>query len=326
MTIPRPFKERLLLWVAGWLIVMIKLLCRVGFAERIIDNIAQQVNDPAHQQSIFGDYVPTKHDVFLPIYAKSGTNWMLQIAQQIAYYGEAEFAHIHDLVSWPDFPLPTSVPFTDPTPQQKAPTGLRVIKSHLASEYVPYSADATYILVIRDPKETFVSGYRFGMGYVQANEMPAVDMMLARYLSENYVYGDWAKHTHSYWGWRDRDNVLVLTYNALKADPAAGIAKVAQVMGVSLTPAQLATVVAKSDIGYMKQLGTAFSSPLPRIPIWGAAGTTDLIRRGKSGGSSELLTQAQQNAIDDHMREKLRLLGSDFPYDDLFVTNRSGTQ
>lgn len=31
------------------------------------------------------------------------------IAQQIAYYGQAEYEHIHDLVPWPDMAMPLSL-------------------------------------------------------------------------------------------------------------------------------------------------------------------------------------------------------------------------
>ena len=48
------------------------------------------------------DYVPTANDVLICSYFKSGTNWTMQIAVQIAHRGRAEFEHIHDLVAWPD--------------------------------------------------------------------------------------------------------------------------------------------------------------------------------------------------------------------------------
>ena len=49
-------------------------------------------------------YVPVPSDVFICSYFKSGTNWTMQIAVQIAFRGRAEFEHIHDLVPWPDMP------------------------------------------------------------------------------------------------------------------------------------------------------------------------------------------------------------------------------
>lgn len=46
----------------------------------------------------FEKYEPAPYDVFICSYFKSGTNWIMQIA----YRGAAQFAHIHDLVPWPD--------------------------------------------------------------------------------------------------------------------------------------------------------------------------------------------------------------------------------
>jgi len=43
-----------------------------------------------------------------------------------------------------------------------------------------------------------------------------------------------------------------------------------------------------------------------------------MMRRGQSGGSSELLTLEQQQRIDEHCRAELKRLGCDFPYDAVF--------
>ncbi len=43
-----------------------------------------------------------------------------------------------------------------------------------------------------------------------------------------------------------------------------------------------------------------------------------MIRRGVSGGSSELLSSEQKRFIDTHSKADLERLGSDFPYDDVW--------
>ena len=53
------------------------------------------------------------------------------------------------------------VPLSDDTARQAAPTGLRVIKTHLEWEQIPYTPDARYICILRDPKDAFVSNYLF---------------------------------------------------------------------------------------------------------------------------------------------------------------------
>jgi len=40
-----------------------------------------------------------------------------------------------------------------------------------------------------------------------------------------------------------------------------------------------------------------------------------MIRAGRQGGSSELLTRAQQREIDAYCMAELKRLGSDFPYE-----------
>src|SRR5215510_9944542 len=55
-----------------------------------------------HQRNPFRHYVPGPQDVFVMTYAKSGTNWMMQIAHQLIYHGKGEYDHLHDIVPWPD--------------------------------------------------------------------------------------------------------------------------------------------------------------------------------------------------------------------------------
>jgi len=84
----------------------------------------------------FGDYQPTAHDVLACCYFKCGTTWLLQIALQIAYRGTAEFDNIHAVVPWPDAPgrfAQRIIPLSNPSPSQRSPTGLRVIKTHYHS-------------------------------------------------------------------------------------------------------------------------------------------------------------------------------------------------
>jgi hypothetical protein len=109
----------------------------------------------------FEGYQPSARDVFVCTYPKSGTNWAIQIAYQIAQRGRGEYKHIHDVVPWPDAFRAKTAQLSDDSSSPANPTGLRVIKTHLGSDFVPYSPEAKYIIVVRDPKDTFVSNYHF---------------------------------------------------------------------------------------------------------------------------------------------------------------------
>ena len=264
------------------------------------------------------DYVPTAHDVLICSYFKSGTNWTMQMAVQVAFRGRVEFAHIHDLVPWPDMSprAQFAVPLDDDEARLAAPTGLLVIKTHLALGAVPYSADGRYICVVRDPKDVFVSSYHFTRSMTMGRLMPSVEGWLDAYLSPDTALGSWAEHLASYWRVRDRANVLFLTYESMRGDLPGTVDKIAVFMGVALTAEERAAVIEHSTFNHMKEIGHKFDAPgAPWAQAQGA-----MMRRGERGVSGELLSAEQQRRIDDYWRAELVRIGCDFPYDAAFAT------
>jgi hypothetical protein len=261
-------------------------------------------------------FEPGERDVLVCAYYKSGTNWTMQIAVQIAHRGRAEFEHIHDLVPWPDMSprAAYAVPLDVDEPQRSAPTGLRIIKTHLALDALPYSRAARFICVVRDPKDVFVSSYHFTRALVLGSLMPSVDGWLDAFLSTDAPMGSWARHLASGWRLRDAGNVLFLTYEGMRADLSSVVDKIAAFMAVKLTPEERAAVIERSSFAYMKGIGHKFEAP--GAP-W-ANGKGAMMRRGESGSSGELITREQQRRIDDHWRAELERIGCDFSYDTAF--------
>jgi hypothetical protein len=264
----------------------------------------------------FGRYVPQKGDVVVCSYFKSGTNWTLQIALQITHRGRALYDHIHDVVPWPDMPdrFRFAVPPTDDWARRASPTGLRVLKTHLALGVVPYTQDARYICVVRDPKDVFVSSYHFTKANAGAQLMPPPAEWLNVYLSPDTPFGSWAAHLASYWSARSRTNVLFLTYERMSANLPGTVDEIAAFLDVSLTDAERASVIAQASFDHMKRIGQKFDAP--GAPWASAAGA--MFRRGQRGASAELLSPADQRRIDDYWRAELQRLGCDFPYDEAF--------
>jgi hypothetical protein len=269
--------------------------------------------------SRFGDYQPGPHDVLVCSYFKSGTNWTMHIAVQIAHLGQASFDHIHDLVAWPEIErrrMGLAVALADEGPWRNAPTGLRVIKTHLPMDRVPYSAAARYICVVRDPKDVFVSSYHFARDMVFGPLMPSPARWLQTFLSPDCISGSWAAHLASGWRLRRRDNVLFLTYEEMKRDLPAAVHRIAALMNVTLSPAQFDDVVRQSGFAHMKQIGMKFDLGRFRRPAKLAGGA--MIRRGESGAAGELLSADEQRRIDRYWRAELARLDCDFPYEQVF--------
>src|SRR5262249_36590810 len=156
------------------------------------------------------------------------------IAHQLAFHGQGEFDHIHSVVPWPDTMLMGpmrgyAIPVEDPCVWKASPEQKRVIKTHYDWEFVPYSPDARYIIVVRDPKDVFVSSYFL---FVKSGFLNSIirspDALLRIFLSDSFpIGGSWAVSTAGYWAERHRPNVLILSFKSMKHDLRGTVLKVA---------------------------------------------------------------------------------------------------
>jgi Sulfotransferase domain len=295
-----------------------KSLERAGVWPRLVFRALRREDaEPA-----FDGYQPTKHDVFACVGFKSGTTWLLQIAVQIAYGGQAEFDNIHSVVAWPDAAAPLRsrvIPLADESPVRRASTRLRIIKTHLQQPSVPHSPDARYLVMVRDPKDVIVSEYHFMRSLLLGPLMPSVrhwvDLSLAGDAPSSY----WARHLASYWRVRNEPNVLFLTYEDLAADPGAVIGQIARFMNVALDAAQLEVVKRAATFEEMRKLRDRFDPG--RVVPWGRAHS--MLRKGRPGDAATLLSAELRQRIDEHSRAELRRLECDFPYDLAYVRGQS---
>lgn len=280
----------------------------------------------SRMMSEFEGYEPTGHDVLVCSYFKSGTNWTMQMVTQIARRGSAEFDHIHDLVPWIELParFRYAVPVTDERAWRESPTGLRAVKTHLPFAKLTYTDKAHYVWVVRDPKDVFVSGYRFVKSVMMGPMMPSVGHWLDMFLSDGAYLGSWAEHLDGGWRRRHEDNVLFLTYEEMKADLDGTVARIAGFMGVDLTADELERATERSSFSWMREHSSQFDTR-GLSPPW-AAPRRAMVRRGETRGAGELLSPADQKRIDDYCRGELERLGNDFPYDAAFGVQRLPTQ
>jgi Sulfotransferase domain len=178
-------------------------------------------------------------------------------------------------------------------------------------DVAPYSPDARYISVIRDPKDVFVSSYFFFVENAVGTTL-SVDTWLDMCLSEKFpMWGSWAVNTASYWSQRHRPNVLVLSFKRMKEDLRGTVRQVAEFLGMQVPDEVIDRVCEKSSFDYMKSIDEKFR--VWKMIPWGRV--TPMMRKGVVDGSSELLTSERQRRVDDYFIAELKRLGSDFPYE-----------
>lgn len=284
--------------------------------------LAKMMGSPRRKRRAFVGYTPTLHDVFVCTYAKSGTNWAMQIALQIAHGGRGEFGHVHDLVPWPEGPPFGTARLNDPDAYRAAPTGLRVIKTHAERPFVPYRPEAKYLVVVRDPADVLVSALFFWNSLVPPAARVSPEAWYRLFLEDRIPFGSWAEHVASYEPWRERQNVLFLSYREMRADLPGTVERVAALMGATLTEEERAAVVHRSSFAYMKGVDHKFA-PQPPGPVrWLGGGRATMMRRGEAGAAGELYTAAQQTEVRRVARARLLGRGSAFPFDETFGGER----
>jgi hypothetical protein len=295
------------------------MLQKLRCAEQVLGFFEERQQLRFKRDNPFRDFNPGAQDVFVMTYSKSGTNWMMQIALQLIYHGKAEYDHIHDIVPWPDtqampgFMRRYAVPLKQSNHWTTAPERMRVIKTHFNWDLLPYSGEARYIAIIRDPKDIFVSSYFFDRDGVMGRAMPSVDTWFNLFLSEKFVIGgSWAYNTASYWAERRRPNVMIVSFKSMKRDLHQTVRAVAQFLDIRVGEDVIDEVCRRSTFEYMKRADSKFR--IGKIIPWRPEGT--MMRRGLQGGSRELLTPERQRQVDAYFIAELRRLGSDFPYRD----------
>jgi len=226
------------------------------------------------RDSCFAGYQPTGHDVFACVGFRAGTNWLLQIAVQIADLREAE----------PDG-------LADDSTVRRAPTRLRIMETHLEHSLVPYSPEARYLVMVRDPKDVILSEYLFMRSLLLGPLMPSIRHWVELNLTGDLLSVSWARHLASYWRVRNQPNVLFLTYEDLRAAPADVVQQIAHFMRANLDTLQREAVTRAASF--------------------------------RPGEADQLLSPELRQLIDDHSRSSLRRLNCDFPYDLAYLKGQS---
>lgn len=243
-----------------------------------------------HQNSDKWDLVDLREgDVVISTSYKSGTTWLQTICINILYKGKIpgfdgdSFSGILEMSPWVDLRVPPP-PVTQAT--LAGQSGRRVMKSHLPLDGLPFSPAAKYIAVVRDIRDVtyswmnhwwaareFFTNFLNKFPGMIGPGMPRPEGWTHRSCFHDMAMNDcrglgiWSSwHFIATWlEYRHLPNVLTLHYANLKAQPREEISRIAEFIGVELTPEELDLVVHNTSFAFMKEnnakvLGVGFGS------------------------------------------------------------------
>jgi hypothetical protein len=231
-------------------------------------------------------------DVIITPFGKCGTTWLQQTFHTLRTGGDMDFDDISRVVPWIE--TAKIVGLDIEAPQKAEPRGF---KSHLHYEAIPKGAK--YVVSFRDPKDAFVSMYRFMEGWFLEPGAVSLEEFAPHWLQNESYF----KHLVSWWNVRADPNVLVFTYEAMTADPAGHIRRLAAFSGLALDDALLALTLERSSIAYMLAHKDKFDDLLMRevsetrcnLP---PGSDSAKVRKGGVGGHKAELPASVAAAID----------------------------
>lgn len=171
------------------------------------------------------NYQPRADDIFIVGYPKCGTSWMQYIVYNILHQRPPPT----DLLGWT-----SAMPFlewqgTESTEVMPRPAA---IKTHMAFHLHPYSKEAKYIYITRNPYDCCVSFYYHTKGMSGYSFKDGTfDEFFDMFVEGRVDIGDYFEHVLSWYEHRFDDNVLFMTYEDLKKDTTAWIIRIADFIG-----------------------------------------------------------------------------------------------
>ena len=247
-------------------------------------------------------FVPLPGDVIITPFAKSGTTWLQQIFHTLRTRGDLDFDDISRVVPWIETSPRLGIDLN--APQKAMPRGF---KSHMTWDAVPRGA--RYILSIRDPRDVLVSMHKFMEGWFLEPGAVSIEEFAMTNMVREPKQGYWG-HLASWWPHRHDDDVLMMSYEGMRADPETTIRRVADFCGIALDDELLAITLEHSSLAFMLAHKEKFDDLLMRqlsertanLP---AGSDAAKVRSGQVGSHAEVLSDTVLAALDEIWREEI---------------------
>jgi len=248
-------------------------------------------------------FTPRPSDVIISPYGKCGTTWLQQTFHTLRTRGDSDYDDISRVVPW----IETSPGLgLDLDAEQKA--NPRGFKSHLAWDDIPKGGK--YVVSFRDPRDAAVSFYKFFEGWLfEPGAFSLDEFVLEFYLQRPPEQSYWG-HLISWWQQRDNPDVLLFSFEGMKADPQATIRQLAAFCELPLDDELLAITLKNSSLEFMQANKTRFDDLLmremsERVCHLPAGSDSAKVREGQVGGHRLLLSEKAETALAERWQQEI---------------------
>lgn len=253
-------------------------------------------------------YTPRDDDVFVVSYSKCGAAFVQHIVHLIFNEGQPS----GDYVKWSQATPHLELVGAEAVCKMPRPNA---VKSHLPVELMPWSSEAKYIYVARNPKDCFVSIFLNRQLFLKQKSM---DAAFQEFISGDMIWGDYFQHVSGWYSKKKEPNVMFVLYEDIKRSPHEVIEKLAAFLGEKWLESirdesTLDKIVHHSSYDFMKEHATQtvkkfeetpeedVDAPIVETP---AMRTRTFARRGTVGDWRSTLNTKQERQLEKILREK----------------------
>jgi aryl sulfotransferase len=271
-------------------------------------------------------YRPRAGDIVIATPAKCGTTWTIQIANLLVEQS-SEPKPIWALSPWLDV---RDYPIEELVNTLETQTRRRVIKTHTPSDAMPFYDEVRYIHVTRGGLDAFMSWHNHVVNYMPRrlalmDAIGTADETIARpyprmppyirdffeawmtegpeaRLADDMPAAHYFDIERSFWADRQRENVLLVHYNDLKADLDAEMRRISAFLDIRVDEGLWPSLVEAARFESMRANGAAL---MPRGGSTWAGGHETFFRSGTNARWRGVLTDSDIAAYEDRLRREV---------------------
>ncbi|GBO30247.1 Sulfotransferase 1C2A, partial [Araneus ventricosus] len=204
------------------------------------------------------------------------------------------------------------------------------LKTHLPFRVIPWSDEAKYVYVARNPKDCCVSYYHHLKGLPSYGFPGDFNQFFELFISGNIIAGDYFDHVMEWYEHRNDPNVLFMTYEEMKENPEAAILKMASFIdeekyGKPLRedPGKLQNVLVYSSFKHMEKVFNKyidgnnhiseedwndidFPDDEKKVLVRLRSTPTNFVRKGIVGDWKNHFNQEQSKRLDEKLAERMK--------------------
>ena len=228
----------------------------------------------------------------------SGTTWLEEVLYLVLSKGD--FNAAKSLPCYLRVPLWEDLRVAEIITNMPSP---RILKTHASYNLLPKSCEKNKIVyIIRNPKDVAVSYFYFYQSLTELNSYTGPWSEFLKMFMEGYVvYMDWFSHVTSWWQQKYRDNVLLITYEHMKAQPESTIRTISHFIhgnADALDSSTISAIVEHTSFCAMKENPRTNFAGIDSIRL-------PFMRKGEVGDWKNHFTVAQSDAFDELIKQRI---------------------